>query len=442
MTTMSWRQRNRGAIAPVALAAAASLVLAACGGDDDGGDGEAAEELPTGEASGEFEFFSWWTGGGDSEGKEALLELYQDQYPDVEVVDAAVAGGAGTNAQAVLASRLGSGEPPDSYQRHAGAELLSDIQDEFVEDISWLFEEEGWMEVYPEALLEQITVDGGIYSVPVNIHRSNLIWWNPDVLEEAGIDGPPGSWDEFLTQAEALEGAGKTALTVGPLWTQQHLLENVLLGELGPDVYAGLWTGETDWESQEVIAALDMFTQVLEHSNIGQAAADWQPAIDPIVDGDAAYNVMGDWAWAYFETVQGLAFEDGYNVTASPGTEGMFNWLSDSFTLPIDAPNRDNAIRWLQLAGSQEGQDTFNPVKGSIPARTDGDASLYTGYFEMPLEDWTSDDVAKVGSLAHGTVADSAWKGEIDSALQEFVGSGDSAAFAAAVAQSYEDTRE
>ena len=59
----------------MALAAAASLVLAACGGDDDGGDGEAAEELPTGEASGEFEFFSWWTGGGDSEGKEALLEL-------------------------------------------------------------------------------------------------------------------------------------------------------------------------------------------------------------------------------------------------------------------------------------------------------------------------------------------------------------------------------
>jgi glucose/mannose transport system substrate-binding protein len=439
---MSWIQRRSRAIAPAALIAAASLVLAACGGDDDDdGNGEGAQELPTEEASGELEFFSWWTGGGDSEGKEALLQQFQEQYPDVEVVDAAVAGGAGTNAQAVLASRLGSGEPPDSYQRHAGAELLSDIQDDFVEDISWLFEEEGWMDVYPEALLEQITVDGAIYSVPVNIHRSNLIWWNPAVLDEAGIDGPPATWDEFLTQAADLEAAGKTALTVGPLWTQQHLLENVLLGELGPEAYAGLWNGDTDWESQEVTGALDMFTQVLEHSNLGQAAADWQPAIDPIVDGDAAYNVMGDWAWAYFETVQGLAFEEGYNVTESPGTEGVFNWLSDSFTLPVDAPNRDNAVRWLQLAGSQEGQDTFNPVKGSIPARTDPDESLYTGYFEMPLQDWSDEGVAKVGSLAHGAVADNAWKGEIDSALQEFVGSGDSAAFAAAVAQAYEDTR-
>ena len=107
---------------------------------------------------------------------------------------------------------------------------------------------------------------GGIDPVRVTVTRSKLICWNPAVVEEAGLEGPPASWDEFLTQAEALEAAGKTPLTIGPLWTQEHLLENVLLGELGPDTYAGLWNGETDWESQEVVAALDMFTQVLEHT--------------------------------------------------------------------------------------------------------------------------------------------------------------------------------
>lgn len=433
---MSLRPRR---LAAVALVAAASLVLSACGGDDD--DDAAPDATATGPVTGEFEFFSWWTGGGDSEGKLALLELFEQQNPDLEIIDAAVAGGAGTNAQAVLASRLGSGEPPDSYQRHAGAELLSDIQGGFVEDLTWLYDQEGWRDVFPETLLEQITVDGRIYSVPVNVHRSNLLWYNPAVLEDAGISGPPASWDEFLAQAATLEAAGKTPLTIGPLWTQQHLLENVLLGELGADAYAGLWNEDTDWESQPVIDALDMYTQVLEHSNIGSAAADWQPAIDPIVDGDAAYNVMGDWAFTYYETVKNLAFEDGYNVTTSPGTAGVFNWLSDSFTLPTDAPHRDAAIKWLELAGSQEGQDTFNPVKGSIPARTDPDSSLYTGYLAMPLQDWNNPSTQLVGSLAHGAVADNAWKGEIDSALQEFVASGDAAAFASAVKQAYEDTR-
>jgi len=431
--------RNRG-FAMAVVAVVMSLVLAACGGgDEEAASGESSEAGASGgPASTEFEFFSWWTGEGDSEGKQALLDLFAEQHPDVEIVDAAVAGGAGTNAQAVLTSRLQANDPPDSYQRHVGAELQPDIEAGLVEDLTWLYDEEGWRDVIPQEMLDLITVDDKIYSVPVNIHRSNLLWYNPAVLEEAGIDGPPATWDEFLQQAQTLEQAGKVALTIGPLWTQKHLLENVLLGELGPEAYMGLWDGTTDWESPEVIAALDMFTEVLGHSNIDQAAADWQPAIDPIIEGDAAYNVMGDWANTYFETAQSLEFENEYNVTTSPGTDGIFNFLSDSFTLPTGAPHRDIAVEWLRLAGSQEGQDTFNPVKGSIPARTDAHESLYTGYLAMPFEDWNSEDTQLVGSLAHGVVAGGAFNTEIDSALGEFVASGDSAAFATAVKEAYE----
>jgi glucose/mannose transport system substrate-binding protein len=425
---------RRGLVAIAVLLVAALVAgVSACGDDDD--------DSAQGGGGDQFEFFSWWTGGGDSEGKQALLDLFQEQHPDVEIVDSAIAGGAGTNAQAELANRLLADDPPDSYQRHAGAELLEDIEAGEVEDLTFLYDDEGWRDVFPQRLLDLITVDDKIYSVPVNIHRSNVLWYNPAVLEEAGIDGPPATWDEFLDQAETLEAAGKTPLTIGPTWTQEHLLENVLLGELGPDAYNGLWNGDTDWTSPEVIDALDMYTEVLSHSNFDSAAADWQPALDPIIEGDAAYNVMGDWADTYFRVEKELTWEDDYNATTSPGTEGVFNFLSDSFTLPEGAPHRDIAIEWLRLAGSQEGQDTFNPVKGSIPARTDGDESLYTGYLATPLADWTSDDTTIVGSLAHGVVADNAWKAEIDSALQEFVGSHDSEAFASAVAQAYEDTR-
>ncbi|TDD64174.1 carbohydrate ABC transporter substrate-binding protein [Jiangella aurantiaca] len=430
---------RRNGVAAAALATVTSLVLAACGGDDDD-TGEPADG-ETGQASTEFEFFSWWTGAGDSEGKQALLDLFAEQHPGVEIIDAAVAGGAGTNAQAVLTTRLQAGDPPDSYQRHVGAELQPDIEAGLVEDLTWLYEEEGWMDVFPEDMLDLITVDDRIYSVPVNIHRSNLLWYNPAVLAEVGITAPPTSWDEFLQQATTLEAAGKTPLTIGPSWTQKHLLENVLLGELGAEAYSGLWDGSTDWESSEVTAALDMFTQVLSHTNVGEAAADWQPALDPVIEGDAAYNVMGDWANTYFTTAQGLTYQTEYNVTTSPGTEGVFNFLSDSFTLPEGAPHRDLAVEWLRLAGSQEGQDTFNPVKGSIPARTDADASLYTGYLEMPLTDWNDPEIELVGSLAHGVVAGGAFNTDIDSALGEFVASGDSAQFASAVKEAYENTQ-
>jgi len=422
----------------IGAALAVSLLLSACSDAGDEGDGVAA---PEGEVSGDFEFFSWWTGPGDSEGKEALLDLYRKQNPQVKVIDAVVAGGAGTNAQAVLASRLQSNDPPDSYQRHAGAELLDDIEAGLVEDLSSLYDQQGWHEVYPERLLDAITVDGKIYSVPANVHRSNVLWYNPAVLEKAGISGPPATWDEFLQQASTLEDAGITALTIGPLWTQEHLLENVLLGELGPDAYNGLWDGSTDWESSEVISALDKFTEILGHSNIGQAAADWQPALDPVIEGDAAYNVMGDWANTYFATAKGLEWETAYNATTSPGTEGVFNFLSDSFTLPVDAQHREAALAWLELAGSKEGQDVFNPIKGSVPARTDGDPSKYTGYSAIPFEDWSNPETEIVGSLTHGVVATNAWKAEIETALTDFVENGDSEKFASAVKAAFEATR-
>ncbi len=59
-----------------------------------------------------------------------------------------------------------------------------------------------------------------------------------------------------------------------------------------------------------------------------------------------------------------------YSWAPSPGTDGIFIVLSDSFGLPKNAPNRDNAISFLKVVGSRgEGQDAFNPIKGSIPAR-------------------------------------------------------------------------
>ena len=106
---------------------------------------------------------------------------------------------------------------------------------------------------------------------------------------------------------------------------------------------------------------------------------------------------------------------EGYAWAPVPGTAGNFQFLSDSFVLPVGAPHRDAAIAWLTVAGSQAGQDAFNPVKGSIPARSDGDVSLYGEYLQSAMDDWASDTV--VGSLTHGVVANDSWKSEIDTAL-------------------------
>ena len=72
---------------------------------------------------GKLEIFSWWAGD-EGPALEALIKLYNEQYPDVEVINATVTGGAGVNFRAVLKTRMLGGNPPDSFQVHAGQELI------------------------------------------------------------------------------------------------------------------------------------------------------------------------------------------------------------------------------------------------------------------------------------------------------------------------------
>jgi glucose/mannose transport system substrate-binding protein len=405
---------------------------------------EAKAETPPAqptESGAAVEVFSWWTGPGEQEGLDAMITDFKSKNPGIEFINAAVSGGAGTNAKAILANRLQAGNPPDSYQRHAGLELQDDIKAGKLEDLTGLYDKEGWKDKLPKGLLEAITIDGKIYSVPVNIHRANLVWYLPKTLKELGLSGPPKDWKEFLTQAAAIKKKGKTALAVGPQWTQKHLLETVLLGELGTDKYTGLWNGKTDWKSKEVVAALDTYKKVLSFSDVKTAAADWQPASDRVLDGAAVYTIMGDWLDGYWGRAKKLAFKTDYDVAASPGTTGVYDFLSDSFTLPLNAKHRDAAVKWLEECGSTEGQDLFNPQKGSVPARTDADKSKYKDYLAWALQEWQNPSTKIVGSLTHGVVANSALSSEIDTALGLFASSGDSKAFGEAVAKAYGETK-
>ena len=88
--------------------------------------------------SGELEIFSWWAGD-EGPALEALIELYNEQNPDVEVINATVAGGSGVNARAVLRTRMLGDEPPDSFQVHAGQELTGTwVVADRMEDLTFL----------------------------------------------------------------------------------------------------------------------------------------------------------------------------------------------------------------------------------------------------------------------------------------------------------------
>lgn len=385
---------------------------------------------------GKLEIFSWWAGD-EGPALEALIKLYNQQYPDVEVVNATVTGGAGVNFRAVLKTRMLGGNPPDSFQVHAGQELIGTwVVADRMQNLTWLYEQEGWFDVFPKGLLDKLSYDGGIYSVPVNIHRAGVMWYIPANLEKWGISAPPATLDEFYATCATLQSQGVIPLVLGEAWTAIHLWDEVALSVLGADNYEALWSGDLSPTSPEMIAVWDTYGKILDCTNIRDNAAglSWQQATDLMVSGDAAFDVMGDWVAGYLSTTLDLKPGEDYGWTDFPGTQDDFTWLSDTFGIPVGAPNQDAAVAWLKLLGSLDGQNTFNPLKGSIPARTDAVAQapdLYNRYLQFSADEWAHDRL--VGSMMHGVVANERFMGDFNQVLDIYIQSRSSPDAAAAM---------
>ena len=106
----------------------------------------------------------------------ALINQFNGMYPEVEVINATVAGGAGTNAKAVLKTRVLGGDPPDSFQVHAGHELIDTwVKSNYMEPLTFIYKEEGWDKSMPKGILDIVSYKNDYWSVPVNIHRANVL---------------------------------------------------------------------------------------------------------------------------------------------------------------------------------------------------------------------------------------------------------------------------
>ncbi len=412
---------SKRATAAAATCLAVALVASGCGGDSgSGGSGGGSKNV---------EVFTWWADGGEKAGLDGLVSQFKTDCSQYTFVNGAVAGGAGANAKQVLASRLQQGDPPDTFQAHAGAELSDYIKAGQVEDLSQEYKDWGLTSAFPKGLVDSLTVNGKIYSVPANIHRANVLWSNTKVLQQAGITAAPTSLADFFTQLDTLKGKGiATPLALGKDWTQQMLFEAVLISDLGVDKFNGLWNGKTDWAGSDITSAINDYKKLLGYTNKDRDTFDWTDAEKLVMDGKAAYQLMGDWEAADLDA---KGFKD-YGYAVFPGNNDAYQWLADSFVLPKGAKNADGTKCWLKTLGSANGQKAFNTKKGSIPARTDAVASDYPKYQQAAIADWAKDK--PVPSCPHGSACSQGWQGAVNSAQGKFSSDGNVASLQTALA--------
>jgi glucose/mannose transport system substrate-binding protein len=376
------------------------------------------------QAAGEkkLEVFSWWTSGGEAAALDALFTVYKKQYPGVEIINATVAGGGGSAARPVLQTRLAGGNPPDTWQSHPGWEMLGQyVEPGYCEPITELYQSDGWDKAFPKALVDLLSKDGKTYGVLAGVHRGNELWYNKKLLEKNGITiGETLSFDDFFAACDKLKAAGIPALGVGDsgIWASAQLFENTLLGVIGGQGWTDLFGGKMKWDDPKVKQAMKYFAKMQDYLNPDHSALSWDQAIGALIEGKVAFSSMGDWADGEFIKASKKENVD-FGWVSHPGTDGSFIIVADGFTLAKGAPHKDATIAWLKSIGSKEAQEAFNPLKGSIPARTDVDKSKFDGYHQWSMKSFASGTL--VPSCVHGEAAPAAFQQALNDAVTAFI---------------------
>jgi len=384
----------------------------------------------------QIEIFTWWTSGSEAAALQSVIDAYQARHPDVDVINASIAGGGGSAARPVLQTRLVGGNPPDTWQTHHGAELMGQyIAPGFVASLKDLYESEGWYEVFSPSLIDMVSKDHEPYLIVLNLHRSNTLWYHKPVLSEHGIViGESLSIEALFEIADQLEDADVTPMCMGDtgIWATGIMFENTLLGTLGPDRYRGLWNGSTHFMDSDVLQAINTYGKLLKYLNDDHAALSWDQAADKMASGDCVFYSMGDWAYGEFIR-NGLVENVDFGWIAHPGSEGSHLMVTDGFTLARDAPNADQTREILRLMGEREVQENFNLLKGSICARTDCDRSRFGPYLQWAMDEYANG--VAVPTVIHGSAAPVDFQQALNDALTDFVVRRDESAFAETLAR-------
>jgi glucose/mannose transport system substrate-binding protein len=384
------------------------------------------------ESKGSVEVVHWWTSGGEKAAVDVLkAQVEKDGFT---WKDGAVAGGGGSTAMTVLKSRAVAGNPPGvaqikgpDIQEWGSTGLLS------TDALKEVSKSENWDGLLSKKVSDTVKYEGDYVAVPVNIHRVNWLWINPEVFKKAGIEKAPTTLEEFYAAGDKLKAAGFIALAHGGQpWQDSTVFEDVVLSVMGADGYkkALVDLDQKTLSGAEMTKSFAELKKITGYMDPNRAGRDWNIAAADVINGKAGMQMMGDWAKSEWTAAKKVAGKD-YQCVPFPGTEKAFTYNIDSLAVfKLKADRKGDIAAQQDLAKVALGTDfqkVFSMKKRSIPVRNDKlnemDKLGFDECAQKAAKDFIADD--KTGglqpSMAHNMATSLAVQGAIFDVVTNFM---------------------
>ena len=322
------------------------------------------------------EVMHFWTSGGEA----AALGTVRDKLvtEGVTWTDAPVAGGGGDQAKTALQARIASGNPPAAVLM-LGQTITDWAAEGMLGNVDALAEAQAWDAALPQAVKDFTQVEGHWVSVPTNVHRTDMIWASKAAFDKIGA-AYPTSWEELNALAPKFREVGIIPLAHGgQAWQEAYMFEAVVAGVGGADFYrrALIELDDASLRGPEMVAVFAEMAELRGMVDPNFPGRDWNLASAMVINGEAAMQIMGDWAKGEFTNAGKLPGDD-YACIPVPKAKGeAFVYLVNS--LSLFTQTEPDLIKGQEALASAimdpAVQIAFNQAKGAIPARTDIDLS-------------------------------------------------------------------
>ena len=321
------------------------------------------------------EVIHWWTSGGESAAVRQVAQAYRNAGG--VWIDTAIAGG--DQSRAVTINRIVGGNPPTAAQFNTSKQFLDVIEQDMLNNVDDVARRENWDKVLPEPIINVIKVDGHYYAVPLNIHMQAWIWYSKAAFKKAGIAKEPASIDELFASLDKLKAAGIVPLAHGGQSWQETILFSALLSNVGgKDLYLKVLRDRDQRAigSDAFKKVLAAFKRMRGYVDAGAPGRNWNDATAMLINGKAGVQVMGDWVKGEFTAARQLP-DQHYGCIAGFGPASPYLIQGDVFVFP--KTSNPKAVQAQKLLASvvvaPATQLSFSQYKGSIPVRSDIDAS-------------------------------------------------------------------
>ena len=359
------------------------------------------------------EVLHWWTSGGEAKSVAVLQKEFASRGG--KWTDMPVAGGGGDAAMAALRARVLAGNAPTAVQLK-GPAIQEWYEEGVLANISSVAKAQGWADVLPASIAGHMKCEGKWCAAPVNVHRIDWIWANAAVLAKNGISMPT-SWGEFNAAAAKLQAAGVTPLAHGgQAWQDATVFEAVALGIGGPEFFqkAFVELDQATLKSNTMVKVFDQMRIMRGFVDNNFSGRDWNLATAMVMNGEAAFQIMGDWAKGEF-LAAGKRPGIDFLCASTPGDGFLYN--VDSFAMfAVDGSDKtDGQLLLAELIVGKNFQKVFNMNKGSIPARVDVALDDFDPCAHTSAQDMATSNAggSLLPSYAHGMALRGAQAGAI-----------------------------